>query len=354
MTGASIRPLAADDAASVATLWNACCDESGGPLYRRFRPDEIDRLFRVAGDGYQPVSLVAADDDRVVGFASGTVRPGAEQAYVTAVMVAQDRRRQGVGSRLLAALEDALLAAADAADGAGIAPGRPGIVNRYEIVFFNPVALTWIIPGTPGHDHPNAPGVDVAGDGYIFLKNRGYRDFAYQNSYYLPLAEYVYPPDIRVIVDRLASEGLRITRFDPDRHTGLDELFDDLGSEDWRRIVTANFAPGRAGSAGDRAGGPCDPVLIVEDGDRACGFTGPLHVQPSGRGYFAGIGIHSDYRGRGAAKALFSALCSELKTMGAEFMSLFTGETNPARNIYEAAGFRIVRCWTDMKKEIRR
>ena len=39
--------------------------------------------------------------------------------------------------------------------------------------------------------------------------------------------------------------------------------------------------------------------------------------------------------------------------MGAGFMTLFTGETNPARNIYEAAGFSIVRSWTDMRREIR-
>ncbi|MFW5743909.1 MAG: N-acetyltransferase family protein, partial [Spirochaetota bacterium] len=222
------------------------------------------------------------------------------------------------------------------------APGA-GAVDRYEVTFFNPVTLTWLIPGTDGHDHPNSPGVDVHGDGYLFLKNQGYRDFAYQNSYYLPLAEYVPPANIDEIRRRLSDSGLRICRYDPGRHRGLHELFDDLGTDDWRRIVDANYAPD----------GPHEPVLIVEDGARVCGFTGPLHVQPSGRGYFAGIGVHSDYRGRGAAKALFSALCGELAAMGASFMSLFTGETNPARNIYEAAGFRIVRCWADMRKEIR-
>ena len=39
--------------------------------------------------------------------------------------------------------------------------------------------------------------------------------------------------------------------------------------------------------------------------------------------------------------------------MGAGYMTLFTGEANPARNIYEAAGFRIVRTWADMRKEVR-
>ena len=39
-----------------------------------------------------------------------------------------------------------------------------------------------------------------------------------------------------------------------------------------------------------------------------------------------------------------------LKEQGASFMSLYTGEDNPARNIYEAAGFKIVRSWADMRK----
>jgi len=44
-------------------------------------------------------------------------------------------------------------------------------------------------------------------------------------------------------------------------------------------------------------------------------------------------------------------LCSTLKDMGASYMTLFTGETNQARNIYEAAGFHIVRTWADMRRE---
>ena len=41
-----------------------------------------------------------------------------------------------------------------------------------------------------------------------------------------------------------------------------------------------------------------------------------------------------------------------LKAMGASFMTLFTGENNPARNIYEAAGFTVVRTWADMRKTL--
>ena len=54
----------------------------------------------------------------------------------------------------------------------------------------------------------------------------------------------------------------------------------------------------------------------------------------------------------GAGTALFASLCMGLKDMGAEYMTLFTGENNPARNIYRAAGFKIVRTWANMRREL--
>ena len=35
-------------------------------------------------------------------------------------------------------------------------------------------------------------------------------------------------------------------------------------------------------------------------------------------------------------------------------MTLFTGETNPARYIYQSAGFKIVKTWSDMEKVIKK
>ncbi len=329
--GIVIDELAAGDVPACVALWNASCEGPRALVYKHLSPATFSELFtRSAADIV--VNLVARSGEEVVGFASGTTRTGGAQGgggqgYITVVLVRDDQRRRGIGRALLMSLETRLARAS-----AG--------VDRYEVMFFNPVNLPWDVPGTEAHDHPNAPGVDVSCDGYLFLKNHGYRDIAYQNSYYLRLSDYRYPPDIRERITRLEDEGIRIARYDPALHRGLDELFDNLENDDWRETITANLA----------LEGPDDPVLIVEADGRACGFTGPTRVQESGRGYFAGIGVHSDYRGRGAGKVLFAALCMQLKEIGASFMTLFTGETNPARNIYEAAGFRIVRTWADMRK----
>ena len=337
----SIRDYSTDDAAAAAALWNACAGERDGTPYAQLDPQQFDETFAVRDQPFAAASFVAIAGERVVGFANGTFTPGESRAYLTVVMVARSYRRRGIGSALLAAVERDLIGmlVANEATTKAPEPEKPTL----QVLFFNPITLTWMIPGSPGHDHPNSPGVDLGRSGHLFLKNSGYRDGAYQNSYYLPLAEYELPANITAINKRLASSGLRICRYEPARHIGMDALFDDLGSEDWRRIVQENLSESGSGN----------PILIVEDGDTVAGFTGPLYVQESGRGYFAGIGVHSAYRGKGAAKALFAGLCSELKSMGATFMSLFTGETNPARNIYEAAGFRIVRSWVNVKKEIR-
>jgi hypothetical protein len=38
--------------------------------------------------------------------------------------------------------------------------------------------------------------------------------------------------------------------------------------------------------------------------------------------------------------------------MGAEFMSLFTGDNNPARFVYESTGFTLVRRFSCMRKKL--
>ena len=70
-----------------------------------------------------------------------------------------------------------------------------------------------------------------------------------------------------------------------------------------------------------------------------CGFAGPMRRTPDGRGWFAGIGIHPDYRRLGLGSTLFAALCEGLGSLGADYMTLFTNTDGAAHRIYEAAGF---------------
>lgn len=315
-----------EEAEAARKLFNDCVT-AGEVLYKPFGDREAFEAFFLhrSGEEMTVVNLLADDESA---FASGCYVERTGKCYITFVTVCAGQRRQGRGREILAGLEERLR---------DLSGGRAA---AFEIIFFNPMSFSWLLPGTDGHDHPNAPGVDVSSGAYLFFKNCGYRDYAYQNSYHINLTDYQFPADIRQRIENLRQKGIEITLYDGKIHTGLEELMKDLDNDMWTREILGNAAlPG---------GG--NPLLIVNQGGRAMGFTGPLSVQESGRGFFSGIAVHSACRGNGAGKVLFSYLCSSLRDMGAQFMTLFTGETNPARNIYEAAGFHIVRTWADMKK----
>lgn len=311
-------------------LWNRLAGGTEIP-HKTLNAASFSTLFLNDAGDVARIALAAVEDGRLLGFAAGNLKEGTRIGYLTFVMVEPEARRRGIGTALAGAVETELLAMA----------ARQGAPLEFlDARFLNPSPLEWVVPGTVGHDHPNAPGVDMSGSGHLFMKNIGFRTIDTVNSYHRALEGFEYSPAIRDSLERLEREGLRIVVYRGDYHTGLVDLIDDLHSDVWRDTLLSNAA---------KPGGGL-PVLIVEDGARVCGFAGPMDVQPSGRGYFNGIGIHSSYRSRGAGKALFSALCMGLKERGAKFMTLFTGETNPARNIYESAGFRIVRSWACMRK----
>ena len=308
-------------------LFNRCRKE-GEILYNAFCTlEDFEAFFLNRQDGVKTVCISDGEDGC---FGCGCLNEEKTKGYITFVGVRKDLRRRGLGKKLLCTLEDELEKLA----------GKQ--LECMEATFFNPMNLRWTVPGTRGHEHPNAPGVDVAGSGYLFLKNCGYRDYALQNAYHLNLQGYELTAAMARKKAELKEKGIEITVYDPKRHRGLEALLIDLNNELWHKEIME--------TAADPQGAP---ILIVDWNGKAMGFTGPMRVQENGRGYLAGVGVHSDCRGLGAGKLMFGELCVRLKELGAGYMTLFTGENNPARNIYEAQGFKIVRTWADMRKQTR-
>ena len=271
-------------------------------------------------------NLVAIEHGKIVGFANAAYKAETNVGYITLILVAKNKQRQGIGRQLFEALQTKLL--------------TQGAV-KLEISFFNPLNLEWLIPDTTGHDHPNAPGVDVSSAAYQFFQKCGFLDVALQNVYHLALQHFQYSDEIKAYLENLNRGGYEFVYYDKAIHQGLEDVFADFGNQLWEKTILDNEATEN----------PL-PLLILAKNNTVGGFTGPLDVTSSGRGYFAGIGIHSSHRGNGAGKVLFSLLCEGLKNEGAAFMTLFTGDTNPARKIYEAVGFEIVKSFMVMRKEI--
>lgn len=63
------------------------------------------------------------------------------------------------------------------------------------------------------------------------------------------------------------------------------------------------------------------------------------------------IGVHPEHEGHGLGTILFFKLCEAFKAIGTDYMSLYTGSTNPAIRIYEKAGFRTVKRFSIMRRE---
>lgn len=266
------------------------------------------------------------------GFAFGCTDFTQKKNFITLIMVKEEERRKGIGNALLNALEEKLQEQQKIS----------GEIwkSRCEISFFNPITFSWKIPGKQAN-HPNMPGVDIASGSRVFFEKAGYHVFAVQNSYYLSLKDYESSETIAKKKEELKKEGIIFDSYDAKSHKGMREMLVSFQNPLWEKEILSE--PGRA--EGGRT-----IIVPVKDG-KVCGFTGPLDVEKEGRGYFAGIAVDESVRGKGVAKVLFCELCTGLKEQGASFMTLFTGEQNPARKIYEAAGFQIVQSWVDMRKE---
>lgn len=321
---------------SIIALWNKAV--SAELPYKSFTLETFQQKFLENPHFDAKFFFVCLDEsteNRIIGFAQGIIKntflPGETKentpGYITMIAVSPARRREGIGTALLKALEKAFQS-----------EGK----TKTDIIFFNPINLEWIVPGTDGHEHPNTPGVLLGSPGFAFFTRHGYETIAEQNSYHralqqLPPSEDV--PKVSKILSSLAEKNIVITSFHPDKHFGLDALFDDLNNEHWRHEINTHLKTH-----------PEWPLLVVSDGGKVVGFAGPVYPQPNGRGFFAGIGVHSAYGGMGIGTALFYRLCETEKEYGAAYMTLFTGVTNPARKMYEAAGFTITAQWADMRK----
>lgn len=300
-------------------IWNSYV-ESGEVVFKSIDSDAFDSLFQRSS--VNNVSAGLADEKGLCGYGFANYADGAIVAYITYIGVRKDCRGMGVAKKLLDMLECSLK------------ESNPAL-EKIELVFYNPCQIAWNIPNAAPHDHPGTPGVDMASSAYRFFAKQGYVDYAIQNTYYLPLKNYVYPDAIAAGIERLKSEDIEIGYYDGERHYGFPEFFDNIKNEGWRKQVLSRLD---------------QDIVVATHNGKVVGYTGPLTISPEGRGMFCGIGVHTEYRQHGIGKIIFATMCKSHSEKGATFMSLFTGTTNPARKIYEGAGFGIVRSFADMRK----
>ena len=320
-----IRNYLPGDGLALLHIWNTAGVRDGfAPLDQ----GDFEQILLNHPDFSPEFTFVLEEEGKILGFCNGCtgdhIPRGKERGYVSCVLLANEADSDENAALLLDALEDAFR--------------KAGRIHG-AVTCFNPIRLPWVIPGTDNHQHNNAPGIAIDIPLYQRMLNRGYKEGSRERAMYLDLAQYETPQWIEEKAQRMAEKGRTVGRYDPQLHTGLEEMVEALGNPMWSAEIPA---AGRNGMD-----------LLVALQDNVCaGFTGPVNPEKTGRGYFAGIGVAPQFEKRGFGTLLFYRLLDREKETGAQYMSLFTGEKNHAGEIYLGAGFRVVRRFAVMLKEL--
>ena len=245
-----IRNAAPADHAALLALWQANAPRQGYAS----RPDaEVDRLlFRHPYFSYE-YTFVRAEQGRAVAFICGCVGNdiphGRERGCFTCLAADPAWDTPETTVQLLDALEEAFRVAGKTAS---------------AVTFFNPMHLPWVIPGSPGHEHNNMPGIATDLPLHERMLAHGYTEITQETAMYRTLTNFAIPPEVRALEHRTAAEGCTLALYDPNRHHGLDAMLQALDNPDWTVRVTA--------AARD---GLCLPVALA--GNTVAGFAGPVY-----------------------------------------------------------------------------
>ncbi|MEC0371599.1 GNAT family N-acetyltransferase [Paenibacillus chibensis] len=309
---------------AVIDLWNTEAVKDG---YKELTEQSFERIFASSPYFDKENTFVLTQNEQVIGFACGCTGDdlplGQVAGYLTCIVLDEESQTEENYAELLHAIEQRFQEL-----------GK----KQSDVLFFNPMMLPWYIPDTPKHEHNNAPGVPVDSRLYSFLLKEGYVERAKECAMYLNLDRFAMPEEIRAKQEKADASGYSVELFDAGRHEGVPDMLQGLNNPLWEKEIGTCTTEGT-------------PVVVAAHGNQVVGFAGPVIRQDNGRGYFAGIGVHPDHEGHGLGTILFFKLCEAFKSIGTDYMSLYTGSSNPAIRIYEKAGFQTVKQFAVMRRE---
>ena len=243
-----IRHYIPSDAPAVLQLWDTAGVRAG------YAPQDeagLRALLLAHSDFSAAHTFVLDVDGQAQGFINGCIgahlAQGAVRGYVSCLLLSEALDTDENARVLLTALEDSF---------------RQAGKSVSAVTFFNPIRLPWIIPGTPGHQHNNMPGIPRDLPLYQRMLQYGYREAATEMAMYLDLSAYAYPPAMAEKERAMAQEGYTVARYQPGLHEGLDDMLSALGNSMWSSEIPA------AASAGQY-------LLVGLKGHTVVGFTGP-------------------------------------------------------------------------------
>lgn len=302
----------------IQTLWN-----SQDWIYSDITMEDITKWIEQEGNLF----LVQMNEEKLEGLIFGYVNRISHKAYLSMIIVKREKRNQRIGTTLFNKWVDLLIM-------------KDPMIESIDIVFFDPNSFEWKVSKSQDVFHPNSPGVHLERGLISFFEKANFFQYARQEVFYRTITDFEFNQNISTKIESLKQEDIAIEIYDPKIHQGFDDFFRRNNMMHWFKDASEGMAIGQK-------------VLVATKNNFVIGFAGPLAVENTKRGYFSGIGIDRDYRGKGLGTVLFHRLCLHLSRLGAAYMTLFTGTSNPARKIYLETGFTVTDTFVNLRKMIR-
>ena len=285
---------------------------------RFLRQVVLDPNFRSAG------SILAMDDKTPVGYALSVARQvpvegvmsDPDRGYLWLMGVVPEARGQGVGSALLDRVEEYLRSQEK----------QVCLASAYSPGYF-----------TPGVDFEAYP------EGLRFLTARGYQEVARPIAMETSLWDLDVPPWVAEIERRRKAEGVRISRTAwMDAVKVLDFARTEFGP-DWARYARESMLRQLDGDQRTNLS-----VAWEGSGDdaRILGFA---HFDGE---RFGPIGVARSERGRGIGQLLLFDALAQQRERGHRVSWFLWSDDRTADRLYKHAGFRVVRRFALLRKEL--
>jgi len=138
---------------------------------------------------------------------------------------------------------------------------------------------------------------------------------------------------------RLAEEGVRLRDYSPELTLPVLDFVAAEFPGDWVRVA-------REAMARIAAGEPPGRLVVAVEGDRLLGFS---HHDGE---RFGPIGVAGAARGRGVGQALMFRTLEQQRAQGLRAAWFLWSDDRTARRLYDAAGFREVRRFAVLRREL--
>jgi ribosomal protein S18 acetylase RimI-like enzyme len=311
----TIAPFQASDLSGVLRVLGDAMPQDPISENKFVRQVLLDPNFRTGG---APVARVNGE---IAGFALSLARQmplenapsDADRGYITLFGVIPQHRRKGVGTKLLEAAENYLRSQ-----------------NR-QLVMISPYAPGYFICGVD---------VKAYDSGLKFFTKRGYSEVYRPIAMEISLWDFMVPDWVQAKAQMLEEQGVRVEFYRPELTLpGLEFAAQEFAG-DWvrvyretmRAIVTNGDSPMR--------------IVVAHENGKLLGFS---HHDAE---RFGPIGVATSQRGRGIGQVLMYETLRAQRLAGHRVAWFLWSDDKTAARLYTAAGFREVRRFALLRKEL--